>query len=74
MSAAQPQGGAQASPFARLRSAWNEIAPAITYSYDTQGLERWDGKGEGPCRHIGFEGFGLSFSLFFGRMPSKRGE
>ncbi|TXC71243.1 hypothetical protein FSB78_10005 [Sphingomonas ginsenosidivorax] len=55
-----------------LRAVWEEIAPDFSYGYDRSGLERWDGKGEGPCRHIGFEGFGLSFSLFFGRMPPKQ--
>lgn len=56
-----------------LRETWDEIAPAFSYQYDRSGMERWDGKGEGPCRHLGFEGFGLSFSLFFGRMPRKEG-
>lgn len=58
---------------AQLRDFWDEIAPAFSYQYDRCGLERWDGKGEGPCRHIGFEGFGLSFSIFFGRMPRQEG-
>lgn len=53
----------------RLKAAWDEISPMIMYSYDSSGIERWDGKGEGPGRHFGFEGFGLSFSIFFGRMP-----
>lgn len=52
-------------------NAWEEMAPAISYQYDACGLERWDGKGEGPCRCLAFEGFGLSFTLFFGRMPRK---
>lgn len=58
---------------AQLTAAWHEMAPAFSYQYDACGMERWDGKGEGPCRHIGFEGFGLSFSIFFGRMPRKEG-
>jgi hypothetical protein len=51
--------------------AWEEMAPAFSYQYDDCGMERWDGKGEGPSRCIAFEGFGLSFTLFFGRMPQK---
>lgn len=58
---------------AQVRNFWDEIAPAISYQYDRAGMERWDGKGEGPCRHFGFEGFGLSLSVFFGRMPRKEG-
>jgi hypothetical protein len=54
-------------------AAWDEMAPAVSYQYDKCGMERWDGKGEGPGRCFAFEGFGISFSLFFGRMPSKRG-
>ncbi|WP_426265137.1 hypothetical protein [Sphingomonas sp. PWP1-2] len=58
---------------AQLAAFWEEMAPAISYQYDRHGLERWDGKGEGPCHCLAFEGFGLSFSLFFGRMPNKGG-
>ena len=58
---------------AQVREFWDEIEPAFSYQYDRNGLERWDGKGEGPCRCFAFEGFGLSFSLFFGRMPRKEG-
>jgi hypothetical protein len=54
-----------------LHAAWEEMAPAVSYQYDECGMERWDGKGEGPSRCLAFEGFGLSFSLFFGRMPRK---
>lgn len=54
-----------------LRAFWDEIAPDFSYQYDRSGIERWDGKGEGPGRNISFEGIGLSFSLFFGRMPPK---
>ncbi|MEG3178168.1 hypothetical protein U1872_18150 [Sphingomonas sp. RB3P16] len=54
---------------AQLAALWEEMAPAVSYQYDAQGIERWDGKGEGPCRCLAFEGFGMSFSLFFGRMP-----
>jgi hypothetical protein len=66
-----------AAAIASLRTAlcafWDEIAPAFSYYYDSCGLERWDGKGEGPSRCVGFEGFGLSLSIFFGRMPRKEG-
>lgn len=55
----------------QLRECWDEIAPAFSYQYDRCGMERWDGKGEGPCRHLGFEGFGLSLPFVFGRMPRK---
>lgn len=56
----------------RLKALWDEIEPQCTYQYDANGIERWDGKGEGPCRSVGFEGFGLSFIFFFGRMPLKQ--
>lgn len=58
---------------AQLREVWDEIEPAVSYQYDHNQTERWDGKGVGPGRCIAFEGFGLSFSLFFGRMPRKEG-
>jgi len=56
----------------RLKAVWDEMSPAIMRGYDKFGTERWDGKGEGPGRHFGFEGFGLSISIFYGRMPAKR--
>lgn len=55
----------------RLLAFWHEMAPQIERGYDSNGMERWDGLGEGPCRHFGFEGFGLSISIFYGRMPAK---
>jgi hypothetical protein len=58
-------------PRAAIRAAWDEMAPAFSYHYDAGGMERWDGKGGGPGRYIAFEGFGLSFTLYFGRMPRK---
>jgi hypothetical protein len=57
----------------RLKEFWDEIAPQIVYdNSDYSCMERWDGKGEGPGRHFAFEGFGISFSIFYGRMPAKR--
>jgi hypothetical protein len=56
----------------RLKAVWDEMSPQIIYGYDANQTERWDGKGEGPGRNFAFEGFGVSFSVFFGRMPAKR--
>lgn len=56
----------------RLKAVWDEMSPAFMRGYDKAGTERWDGKGVGPGCHFGFEGFGLSISIFYGRMPAKR--
>ncbi|MDY7525860.1 hypothetical protein [Sphingomonas sp. 10B4] len=58
---------------ATLAAIWEEMVPTVSYQRDRHGLERWDGEGGGPCHCLAFEGFGLSFSLFFGRMPGKGG-
>lgn len=55
----------------RMGAFYHEMAPAIMCSRDAAGTERWDGRGVGPGYHFGFEGFGISFSIFFGRMPGK---
>lgn len=55
----------------QLREFWDEIEPAFSHQYDRSQIERWDGKGVGPGRCIAFEGFGISFSMFFGRIPKK---
>jgi hypothetical protein len=56
---------------AAVRAWWEEMAPMVSHNSDTF-IERWDGKGEGQASCFAFEGFGLSFSLFIGRMPPKR--
>jgi hypothetical protein len=56
----------------RLKAVWDEMSPQIIYGYDAAQTERWDGKGVGPGRNFAFEGFGVSFSVFFGRMPAKQ--
>lgn len=57
---------------AELRERWGGgIRPSI--SIDPNTIERWDGEGEGPARCVSFEGFGLTFRLFIGRTPARRG-
>lgn len=58
---------------ARLRERWGgSLKPDVRFDYDPIMIERWDVRGSGPGRSICFEGFGLSFMLFFGRTPDVR--
>lgn len=59
--------------FERLSERWGgSLWPELTFDSDTGMIERWDTRGEGKGYCLAFEGFGLSFSLFFGRTPDVR--
>ncbi|KQO13260.1 hypothetical protein [Sphingomonas sp. Leaf242] len=52
----------------RLKAFWRRIEPGFTFDRENL-IERWDCAGEGRAASIGFEGFGVTFSLFIGRTP-----
>jgi len=55
---------------ARLRERWGgSIRPWVQFDRDPAMIERRDLQNSGPGYSFGFEGFGVSFMLFFGRMP-----
>lgn len=56
---------------ATIRDRWGgSIRPSLRV--DRNGFhERWDGRGEGQCWSIAFEGFGLTGMLFIGRTPPR---
>jgi hypothetical protein len=59
---------------AALRNRWGGgLRPSMRVARDDQAIERWDGEGCGPGRVIIAEGFGITFTLFIGRTPKKRG-
>lgn len=60
-------GFARANPACRLIAV---IEP--WYDWGATFIERLDGEGEGPGRWISLQWFGLSITVFAGRVPSKR--
>lgn len=52
----------------RVRAFWREIEPGLLVDRNNF-IERWDGRGEGRAIAVGFEGFGVTLQLFFGRTP-----
>lgn len=57
----------------RLRERWGgSLWPEIRFDRDDAMIERWDIQNSGPGYSICFEGFGLSFLLFFGPTPDVR--
>lgn len=58
----------------RLRERWGgSLRPDVRFDRDAAMIERWDSRNSGPGYSVCFEGFGLSFMLFFGRTPDVRG-
>lgn len=53
---------------ARLKAWWAENQPGLHIDREND-IERWDGAGVGPATNLGFEGFGITFSIFIGRTP-----
>lgn len=55
---------------ARLRQRWGgQLRPSVRCYTEGELIERWDIQGSGPGYAFCFEGFGVSFMLFFGRTP-----
>lgn len=58
---------------ARLRERWGgSLLPEVRFDRDDAMIERWDIRNSGPGYSVCFEGWGLSFLLFFGRTPGVR--
>jgi hypothetical protein len=57
------------------RGAYRRFVKAIEpwYDWGNTFIERMDDESEGPGRFVSVQWLGISFTLFFGRIPKRRG-